>query len=118
MVSGEVLENSLFSIQYNFMLNTRRPFSKRSANGTARIQRDNYSNSQTDWWAIRKKVCDRDEGVCQSMVSGRKCGAPGKEVHHVTPLSRGGVTAMSNLILLCTNCHDMRHKGHPLRSYR
>lgn len=94
---------------------TKRPFAKRRLNGTASIQRDSYSNDQTDWWTIRKRVFERDGGRCQSRASGSVCGRPGQEVHHVTPLGRGGTTTMANLITLCRDCHDVRHAGHTIR---
>jgi len=89
-------------------MKSRRPFVRRSASGTARIQRDGYSNNQVKWWDIRKEVMLRDKGRCI-------CGAKATEVHHIIALSRGGTTTKSNLISLCENCHDRRHPGHPKR---
>jgi len=91
------------------MVMQRRPNVRRRADGTARIQRESYSTTQTDWWEIRKRVWDRDDGKCQDRRSGRACGAPGKDVHHILKLSAGGTTTMSNLITLCGACHDARH---------
>ena len=87
---------------------TRR-FTKRTFGGNARIVRDNYSNSKTSWWDIRKEVVQRDGGKCQAMAGWSKCGKPAVEVHHITPLSRGGLTTKANLISLCKDCHDARH---------
>jgi 5-methylcytosine-specific restriction endonuclease McrA len=86
------------------MASARRPFSRRSASGTARIKRDGYSNMNVKWWDIRKEVVARDGGKCRS------CGSPATEVHHILPLSRGGTTTKSNLISLCHGCHDKRHR--------
>jgi len=84
---------------------------KRLFNGTARIQRDNYSNSSTgtSWWSIRKEVFDRDGGRCRAIVGGRVCGRPGADVHHVLALSRGGTSTKANLITVCKDCHEARH---------
>ena len=90
-------------------------FRKRLFNGTARIVRDNYSNATTKWWDIRKEVFERDSGKCQVFKGWSKCGKPAKEVHHVTPLSRGGTTTKTNLISICKDCHDARHPGHDKR---
>jgi len=88
----------------------------RRADGTARIKRDGYSNAQTDWWTIRDQVFKRDDGCCQSRNNlGFRCGAPGREVHHIRSLASGGTTTHSNLITLCASCHDARHAGHTIR---
>jgi 5-methylcytosine-specific restriction endonuclease McrA len=60
------------------------------------------------WWEIRKRVKQRDNGQC------RVCGKPGVEVHHIEFRSRGGKDVMSNLVLLCKTHHDDVH-GHVLK---
>lgn len=92
------------------MVMQRRPTVRRNANGTARIKRDSYSNAQTDWWAIRKEVFERDGGKCQSRDSGRICLRPGVDVHHILSLARGGTTTKSNLVTLCEEHHQARHR--------
>ena len=92
------------------MVMQRRPATRRNQNGTARIRRDSYSNTQTDWWTIRKEVFERDGGKCQSRDTGRVCLKPGVDVHHVLSLSRGGTTTKPNLITLCELCHQARHR--------
>lgn len=82
-----------------------KPFVKHTPYG-AKIQRDNYGSN---WWAIRKEVFDRDEGVCQESGVRGKCGRPGVDVHHVIPLSRGGTTTKSNLITVCKEHHEAKH---------
>lgn len=91
---------------------------KRRTDGTAKIRRDGYSNDQTDWWTIRDAVFTRDGGRCKDFRNGRFCNEPGREVHHIIALGRGGVTSMSNLITLCQTCHDRRHVGHTIRRDR
>lgn len=84
-----------------------KPFVRHTAYG-AKIQRDSYG---PNWWDIRAEVFARDEGKCQDIgARGGKCGKPGSDVHHVVPLSRGGTTTKSNLITLCKDCHERRHK--------
>ena len=57
--------------------------------------------------AVRRRVLARD---------GHRCQAPGctntrfLEVHHITPRSRGGSNAASNLITLCAACHRHTHR--------
>lgn len=87
----------------------KRPYSRRSASGTARIQREGYSTINTDWWTINAAVRKRDNNQCVF------CGDPAKDVHHTIALSRGGTTTMSNLVSVCKDCHDKRHPGHPKR---
>jgi len=33
------------------------------------------------------------------------------QIHHVVPVSIGGNNAISNLIILCPNCHRLYHSG-------
>lgn len=37
------------------------------------------------------------------------------EVHHLKPVSQGGNHKKSNLVMLCTICHDEVHKDTPRR---
>jgi 5-methylcytosine-specific restriction endonuclease McrA len=82
----------------------------KKANGTATIKRDSYSNLATDWFSIRKAVYARDLGLCRSRIGNKVCGNKGVDVHHVIPLSKGGVTKGFNLITLCKACHKARHR--------
>lgn len=60
-----------------------------------------------DWDAIRELVLERDDYRCQRCEK-----AFGKRrrrqltVHHVIPRDDGGSDSLSNLIALCTHCHD------------
>lgn len=47
--------------------------------------------------AVRQAVIDRAKGICQK----RACGEPGKEIDHI----RGSSPDLSNLQLLCRDCH-------------
>jgi 5-methylcytosine-specific restriction protein A len=91
------------------MIRRNRPFTRQLIGGVSRIKRDSYSNERSSWWDIRKQVFERDGGVCQSRSNGRVCGKPGKEVHHILPLSRGGTSTPANLLTFCTQCHEARH---------
>lgn len=84
-----------------------KPFASRR-NGVSRIRRDTYGKP-TDWYALVKQVTLRDKGLCQNRILGRICGRKGRHVHHIVPLSRGGLTRLSNLILFCVECHESRH---------
>ena len=62
-----------------------------------------------DWHLARAiKICSAN-GLCE------KCGAPGKEVHHIIRLTINNVDNPSislnqdNLILLCNDCHNKEH---------
>lgn len=63
-----------------------------------------------DWNKRRREVYTRDEHVCQNCdrVGGEK-GDGILQAHHVVPVSKGGVHSKSNLITLCSECHDAIH---------
>lgn len=100
---------------------------KRGKNGVTKIVRDTYrkkpllntAQAKADtWWAIIKRVKERDGYKC------RACGTPEKpikggylHVHHIKELSKGGTTSMLNLISLCEKCHQKRH-GHNISGHK
>lgn len=60
------------------------------------------------------------EGICQGCGRGRKPkelfrrasdGTPYLEVHHIIPLSNGGIDDLSNACALCPICHRLLHHG-------
>lgn len=55
---------------------------------------------------IREQVIERDRGKCQNC-----CASVGQsgDVHHVVPRAKGGSDRLSNLVLLCRECHDAVH---------
>jgi hypothetical protein len=58
-----------------------------------------------DWEARRRKILGR----CY------ECGTTTNlQVHHVTPLSKGGSNRLENLQCLCVSCHSHRHGGRDL----
>ena len=67
-----------------------------------------------DWEKRRCEVFIRSYGICYScdtsvgMLLGGKflCGA---HVHHIQPISQGGNHSISNLELLCEDCHVEKH---------
>lgn len=105
-----------------------KPFMRHRKSGVTRIVRDNYAGFATSfltvsrsvalvepkeveplspqavWRKISKAVIARDGHQCVRCPS-----TVGLEVHHIVPLSRGGLTVMSNMITLCRTCHDQRH---------
>ncbi len=58
-----------------------------------------------DWSQRAEKVKERDRS-CTSCGSHRFL-----QVHHITPLSKGGSNKLSNLVLLCESCHKKEHGG-------
>lgn len=82
---------------------TFRPRS-RSVNGVSRIRRDTYGK---DWYTTVNEVQKRDgmqcmHPGCKAMVS--------LHTHHARALTRGGTTSKANLITLCEEHHEARHK--------
>lgn len=93
----------------------------RNAMGVTKIKRDGYAtvngfSKKNAWWEISAKVRARSKGMCEDSRHGRNK-VPGKEVHHIIPLSKGGTTTLLNLIHLCGACHDLRH-NHLYRARR
>lgn len=47
-------------------------------------------------------------------MGGKRCSDCGSsdrlQVHHIIPLSKGGTNHPFNLIVLCHNCHEKRHR--------
>lgn len=87
---------------------------RKNSHGVASIKRDTYNSvngftQKNAWWDLRDEVWARDKGRCRAINGGKVCGAPGSEVHHITPLSRGGSNTKANLIVVCKPCHDKRH---------
>lgn len=89
-----------------------KPFMKRGSSGVTRIVRDTYGTSKNDsWWTIRAEVVARDKGKCfYCKVEQDPRNGIHHECHHIRPLSRGGTTSMSNLMLVCKTCHEKKHK--------
>jgi 5-methylcytosine-specific restriction endonuclease McrA len=69
--------------------------------GAKRARRANRARSSMAWQNARAAARKRDGERCQ------RCGATeGLEVHHITPLSKGGAEFdLSNLTTLCQECH-------------
>jgi hypothetical protein len=69
------------------------------------------SRTITDEWKWRRReVIIRDDYACQ------RCGAKGGpegnadlEVHHITPVAKGGTDGSENLETLCSDCHNQSH---------
>ena len=61
-----------------------------------------------DWDARKEAVKGRDSYTCQDcgIEAG---GAKQSHVHHIKHLSNGGPNYLSNLELLCVDCHNDRH---------
>lgn len=69
--------------------------------------------------AYSYRICCRDNFTCQDcglfMTVKNKYGVDipvddGIEIHHIKPVSKGGGDEPSNLICLCHECHQERHR--------
>lgn len=64
----------------------------------------------SNWDTVRREVYHRDDYQCQDC---RTKGGPDDDtelhVHHVVPLSQGGLNKRSNLKTLCEKCHKVAH---------
>lgn len=61
----------------------------------------------TNWDAIVTAVHKRDRHQCMNCY--RERDDVTLDVHHAVPRGRGGSNRLSNLILLCRQCHDAAH---------
>lgn len=68
------------------------------------IGREDYGY---DWEIIREVILARDNHQCQES-DGYCSGA--LQVHHITPLTRGGTNQKYNLITLCLYHHSLKHE--------
>lgn len=65
--------------------------------GLVNASRNNMRN-------VRKRLIIERGSICQ------KCSYPGYvEVHHIKPVSNGGLDNAENLVLLCEKCHADAH---------
>jgi Restriction endonuclease len=55
---------------------------------------------------IREQIIERDRGKCGNC--GTSVGQSG-DVHHIVPRGKAGSDKLSNLRLLCRQCHDVIH---------
>lgn len=53
---------------------------------------------------LRDEIIKRDKLTCQ--ICGSRKQKKNLEVHHIIPLSNGGIDHPTNLITLCLHCHD------------
>ncbi len=60
------------------------------------------SGSTSRWRKIRKRIINRDRGLCQM------CGNEGDSVDHIVPRSQGGTDDDWNLQLLCRSCNSSK----------
>lgn len=63
------------------------------------------ANYNDEFNEARKIVIERDKGLCV------RCRFHGNHVHHILPRSLGGSNDLSNLVLLCMECHEWVHAG-------
>lgn len=87
---------------------------KRNAYGVATIKRASYNtdngfSTKAGWWELSAAVRKRSKGKCEAVLKGVRCGAPAVDVHHIVSLNSGGTNALTNMVHLCTSCHDRRH---------
>ena len=82
-----------------------------------RSRKPQDQNYGEDWAQKRQEVIKRDRNTCT------RCGhifdkGETREVHHLISLSKSGTNRLSNLTLLCQNCHDKEHASNSNRPAR
>lgn len=85
--------------------------SRTTGTGVKRIVRDSYRG--LEWYALVKQVWARDRGCVACKLPLGSLDDEGKKIkfdcHHIRKLSSGGTTTLSNLMCLCSKCHEKRH---------
>ena len=74
-----------------------------------------------NWAEIKADIKKRDGYMCRK----KGCYKPGKkiggdvdlEVHHIKSLSKGGTNDYSNLVTVCTECHEKLHPHYKKRGF-
>jgi hypothetical protein len=56
------------------------------------------------WREIRSQVFKRDHYDCQACL--KRFPAKELQAHHINPKNKGGTATLTNLITLCSPCHD------------
>ncbi|MHC9647376.1 HNH endonuclease [Corynebacterium diphtheriae] len=65
---------------------------------------------------VAEAVISRSRGACEAMNS-QSCTGLGQPLHHRRMRSQGGSHEVTNLIYVCSGCHQWIH-GHPKESYK
>jgi 5-methylcytosine-specific restriction protein A len=68
----------------------------------------------TDWDRKRKRVLQRDNGLCQACKAMGRL-QPGNQVDHRLPKADGGTDDEANLQTLCAPCHAAKTAGEAAR---
>ena len=63
--------------------------------------------SDAEWQKARKVVLKRSDGRCEARLP--VCQGWAHHVHHILRRSQGGKHEESNLLSVCTRCHDYIH---------
>lgn len=62
------------------------------------------------WRRLRDRIMQRDKHLCQPCLRAGSI-TQAEQVDHVTPISRGGTDAESNLQAICGPCHEAKTVG-------
>lgn len=58
---------------------------------------------------LKTEIIKRDENICRLCINICQDGVA--QVHHIIPVSHGGIDTPTNLILLCSSCHTYVHQN-------
>ena len=67
------------------------------------------SDMRETWKELRRSILERDNFLCQFCGLGGKSSDIILEIDHILERSRGGTDDPSNLRVLCSTCHKLRH---------
>lgn len=96
---------------------TRTPPAKPCVTCGQPVEKGSRCNAHKKTAAYNVGYRDKRFAKAKALWAGRLCArcglAPVAEVHHIVPLSRGGTSAMKNLVGLCRPCHYAEHGKNP-----
>ncbi|MGL1902543.1 MAG: HNH endonuclease [Fibrobacterales bacterium] len=120
VIGYEMLEDRLIEFENNVQEASKDSFSNRqerlkkhSGESETKISIIKTQKRNAD---VVAEVLSRASGICEECdqkapFKRRSTGEPYLEVHHVIPLSKGGLDLIDNAQALCPNCHKRMHFG-------
>lgn len=57
---------------------------------------------------LKLEIIKRDQNTCRLCLN--ECAENTSQVHHIIPVSAGGIDDAKNLVVLCSDCHVYVHK--------
>lgn len=69
----------------------------------------------TEWDKTRRRILERDAGICQQCLRDHGLVHAGSEVDHIVPKAEGGTDDDDNLQTICRDAHRMKTQAEARR---